>query len=118
MEVGQFSLLATLRRSGEMTQRGLAVGLGMDSSSLTRTLAILVRQGWIEKRVGSDRRSRVFSLTPAGADQFSRALPYWKRAQQRFLTAVGADQGAQLGELVNGAAAVLHGAARRQRSVR
>jgi DNA-binding MarR family transcriptional regulator len=108
MEVGQFSLLATLRHAGEMSQRQLAVGLGMDSSSLTRTLAILTRQGWIEKRVGADRRSRVFSITPDGSEQFMRALPHWRGAQQRFRDIVGEARGARLTELVNGAAADLH----------
>ncbi len=114
MEVGQFSLLATLRRSGDMTQRQLAVGLGMDSSSLTRTLAILIRQEWIEKRVGADRRSRVFSITAKGSEQFMRALPHWRLAQQRFAAIVGAERGGQLSELVNGAAAELHQSRRRR----
>lgn len=115
LEVGQFALLATLRRSGEMSQRQLAVGLGMDTSSLTRTLALLSRQGWISKQTGADRRSRVFRITAEGSEQFKRALPYWQRAQQAFSAVVGATRASQLSELVNSAAAELHRQARRRR---
>jgi DNA-binding MarR family transcriptional regulator len=115
LEVGQFALLATLRRSGDMTQRQLALGLGMDTSSLTRTLALLSRQGWISRQTGADRRSRVFSITAEGSAQFKRALPYWQRAQQAFSDVVGVTRASQLSELVNSAAAELHRQARRRR---
>ena len=91
MEVGQFGLLATIRRVPGISQAHIARGLGMDTTSLTRTLHVLLRHGWVEKAQGSDRRSRVFTITRAGEAQLLRARPYWKRAQERFASIVGAD---------------------------
>ncbi len=104
LEIGQFALLATLRRSKELTQHRLAVGLGMDTSSLTRTLALMVRRGWIEKGTGTDKRTRVFRATPAGLDQFQRAAPLWQRAQRRIADLLGETEAGTLTRLVNDAA--------------
>ena len=48
MEIGQFGLTATIARLGEATQGQLARGLAMDTTSLTRTLAVMLQRGWIE----------------------------------------------------------------------
>lgn len=63
--------------------------LAMDSTTLTRTLAIMRRQGWIGERRGQDRRERWLQLAPAGAAVLRRALPRWKRVQDRVRERVG-----------------------------
>ena len=55
--------------------------LALDSTTLTRTLAIMERQGWIARREGSDRREWRIQLSKAGKSRFERALPYWEKAQ-------------------------------------
>ena len=100
IEGGQFALLATIRRLPGISQAHIARGLGMDTTSLTRTLQLLLKHGWIEKAQGSDRRSRVFRITGAGEAQLLRARPYWQRAQERFASIVGADGVKALGEAV------------------
>jgi DNA-binding MarR family transcriptional regulator len=42
--------------------------------------------------VGSDRRSRLLTLTPNGKSALEKALPYWQVAQSRIVGAIGADQ--------------------------
>ena len=91
MEGGQFTLLATVRRAPGISHAHIASRLGMDTTSLTRTLDVLLKHGWIEKAQGSDRRSRVFTITRTGEAQFLQARPYWQRAQGRFASIVGAD---------------------------
>ena len=91
IEGGQFTLLATIRRVPGISQAQIARRLGMDTTSLTRTMDVLLKHGWIEKAQGSDRRSRVFTITRAGEGQLLRARPYWQRAQGRFASIVGAD---------------------------
>ena len=108
MEVGQFALLATIRRFPGISQAHIARGLGMDTTSLTRTLDVLLRHEWVEKGQGSDRRSRVFSITGAGEAQLMRARPYWQRAQERFASIVGADGVKGLIEAVEAAALALN----------
>src|ERR1700749_4963115 len=52
----QFTVLQALSLAGEVTQGDLGRILAMDSTTLTRTLTILSRHGWIAKRRGQDRR--------------------------------------------------------------
>jgi DNA-binding MarR family transcriptional regulator len=107
VEAGQFTLLATIRRVPGISQARIARRLGMDTTSLTRTLDVLLRHGWLQKAPGSDRRSRVFTITGAGEAQLQRARPYWQRAQQRFASIVGADGVKRLVDAVEAAAVAL-----------
>jgi DNA-binding MarR family transcriptional regulator len=61
----------------------------MDSTTLTRTLAIMIRHGWIAERRGHDRRERLVRLAPAGKARFRRALPIWQRVQSQLRTQWG-----------------------------
>src|SRR6266566_565570 len=63
IEITQFGLLTALAQAGEVNQKRLSAGFAMDSTTLTRTLALLRRQGWIQVKPGKDRRERVFRLT-------------------------------------------------------
>jgi DNA-binding MarR family transcriptional regulator len=63
--------------------------LAMDSTSLTRTLRIMRRQGWITERRGDDRRERWLRLTNAGDEQLRRALPVWDKVQMRLRRQLG-----------------------------
>jgi DNA-binding MarR family transcriptional regulator len=108
METGQFTLLATIRHVPGISQIYIARRLGMDTTSLTRTLDVLLKRGWVEKARGSDRRNRVFTITGAGEAQLLRARPYWQRAQERFASIVGADGIKGLVEAVEAAALALN----------
>jgi DNA-binding MarR family transcriptional regulator len=77
----QFTILQTLSIAGEITQGRMAQILAMDSTTLTRTLAIMERQGWIARREGEDRREWRIQLSKAGRSKFERALPHWEKAQ-------------------------------------
>lgn len=77
----QFTILQTLSLAGEITQGRMAEILAMDSTTLTRTLAIMERQGWIARREGEDRREWRIQLSKAGRSQFEQALPHWEKAQ-------------------------------------
>src|SRR4249920_4047982 len=59
----QLTILQVLSRTGESSQGRLGEMLAMDSTSLTRTLGIMRRQGWIAERRGNDRRERWLRLT-------------------------------------------------------
>src|SRR6267142_2033999 len=77
----QFTILQVLSRTGEVSQGELGRILAMDSTTLTRTLGIMSREGWIAERRGEDRRERLLRLAKAGRDQFNRALPHWEKVQ-------------------------------------
>jgi DNA-binding MarR family transcriptional regulator len=108
LEAGQFTLLATIRRVPGISQAQIARRLAMDTTSLTRTLAVLANNGWVEKTHGSDRRSRQFTITRAGEAQLVRARRHWQRAQQRFITIVGAEGAKALVEAIEAVAPPLN----------
>jgi DNA-binding MarR family transcriptional regulator len=85
----QFTLLSVLTGMGEMTQGRLAEALAMDSTTLTRTLALLHREGWIEVRPGDDRRQRRIRITPKGTRRLEQAMPRWSAIQARLKAALG-----------------------------
>lgn len=84
LRVTQFTLLQALARAGEVSQGTLGHILAMDSTTLTRTLAVLSGRGWVAKRAGTDGRERRLNLTRAGKAQLRRALPRWERVQARL----------------------------------
>jgi DNA-binding MarR family transcriptional regulator len=50
LRASQLTILQVLSLAGEMTQGGMGQFLAMDSPTLTRTLAIMSRHGWITRR--------------------------------------------------------------------
>lgn len=80
----QFAVLQALSFMGEVSQGSLGQVLAMDSTTLTRTLAIMRRHGWIAERRGNDRRERLLKLSKAGIDQLQRALPAWEAQQAQL----------------------------------
>ena len=90
IEITQFGLLVALGIVGEANQKTLSAGFAMDSTTLTRTLALLRKQGWIYVRPGKDRRERVYGLTAAGKGQIAAAQPHWQAAEDRLRKTLGA----------------------------
>jgi DNA-binding MarR family transcriptional regulator len=97
----QFTILQVLSVTGEITQRELGSILAMDSTTLTRTLAIMSRQGWITKRRGKDRREWRLQLAANGKAQLARSLPAWQKAQEDVKQRIGVEPWQQLMKLAN-----------------
>lgn len=85
----QFTFLQALAVAGEITQGRLAQMLVIDSTTLTRSLALLRRRGWIVSRPGPDRRERLWRLRPAGRRELEHIRPHWERAQRKLRLALG-----------------------------
>jgi len=88
----QFTVLQALSLAGEVSQGQLGEILAIDSTTLTRTLRIMGREGWIAERAGEDRRERWLRLSEVGEKLFIRALPAWQNVQARLRGRLG-DQG-------------------------
>jgi DNA-binding MarR family transcriptional regulator len=101
MGVGQFTLLQALSHAGEVPQRRLGEMLAIDSTTLTRTLFHLRKQGWIAVRAGADRRERLISVTAAGSRNIKLGLPHWERAQERLRRILGDRRWEELGDLMH-----------------
>ena len=100
----QFSLLVAVRMAGPVGVTRLAEFTVMDRTTLTRNLELLQKQGLIEVAVGTDRRSRIVTITAQGNAAIAQALPFWKKAQSHVVNSLGqerwADMLMDLGELV------------------
>lgn len=97
----QFTVLQVLSFAGELTQGELGRILAMDSTTLTRTLKIMNRHGWIGRRRGSDRREWRLRLSKAGEVQLRRALPRWEKVQTQLRLQFGEGQWDALTKLIN-----------------
>ena len=97
----QFTLLQALSLAGEVSQGTLGEILAIDSTTLTRTLAIMGRRGWIASRSGKDRRERWLSLSEAGKAEYKRALPHWEKVQRELCARLGNKQWNKLLKLTN-----------------
>lgn len=110
LRVTQFTMLQALSLAGEISQKELGSLLAMDSTTLTRTLGLLIDAGWIAERRGADRRQRRLRLSPAGRRRLDRATPLWQGVQARLEARFGARRWPQLfnlaTELLDGAASL------------
>src|SRR5437868_833342 len=78
LQISQFTLLQALHCAPGISQKQLAELLGIDSTTLTRTLAFLRRKGWLRSETGADRRELRLLLTAAGKHEYKKAVPYWQ----------------------------------------
>lgn len=103
----QFTILQVLTLTGEVPQGKLGEILAMDSTTLTRTLKIISRHGWIATRRGKDRRERWLRLSPSGEAEFRRARPRWARVQRQVRAQLGVKRWSNLMNLVNAVTAAV-----------
>jgi len=89
LRASQFTILQALSLAGEVSQGQLGQILAMDSTTLTRTLEIMRRHGWIAERPGRDRRERRLRLAKSGEIQLNRALPVWEKVQSHLQHELG-----------------------------
>jgi DNA-binding MarR family transcriptional regulator len=89
LRVTQFALLRHLVRGGEQRMRDLSASLGVDETTLNRSVRSLHDRGWIAIRTGADRRERMLSITDAGRAVLTDAEPLWSSAQRRMSDELG-----------------------------
>jgi DNA-binding MarR family transcriptional regulator len=97
----QFTILQALSTTGEVSQGKLGEILALDSTTLTRTLDIMIDHDWIVKRQGNDRRERYLRLSNAGTAELNRAVPYWERVQKDLRKQLGNKRWDKLLNLTN-----------------
>lgn len=71
----------------------LAHAMVLDRSALARNIQPLERDGYLSQtRDEADGRSRRVELTPAGRAKLAESNRLWRRAQERFEFAYGAER--------------------------
>src|SRR5438093_13472590 len=89
LRVTQFSILATIARSGEAHLRQLEAALAIDQTTLTRSLSLLQRDRVIERMPHPDGRIKAVRLTRKGRRVLNVARPLWANAQDKVLQELG-----------------------------
>jgi DNA-binding MarR family transcriptional regulator len=77
----QFSVLAALALGGSMPTGELAALLGLERTTLTRSVMLLERAGWVRTERSQDGRERPLALTASGRRKLESAYPSWRAAQ-------------------------------------
>ena len=90
LKSGQFSILATLSRQGTQTITELAERMGLERTSLSRTLRPLEKDGLIHITEEQEKRRRFVELTKQGRATYKKALPLWNEAQTQYKNQLGA----------------------------
>ena len=92
LTANQFSILIAAYNRDGLGMSKLAKILGMQRTTLTRNVAILVRSGFAGINPGRDRRERPVAITQKGKDTLKHALPLWQQAQEDLVALIGADK--------------------------
>ena len=85
----QFTVLHTLSESGPLSISSLANQMGLDRTSMSRTVTPLQKEGLITVSAEGWRRTREVAITPEGEQVLQQTIPLWNEAQAFFLQQMG-----------------------------
>jgi DNA-binding MarR family transcriptional regulator len=91
LTASQLTLLSAVTNRPDMRMVELADFLGLEPSTLSRSIAALVKKRWLRQTPSSDKRERFFELTDAGRDVVRVAFEKWREAQAEVNRIVGGD---------------------------
>ncbi|HWO97699.1 MAG TPA: MarR family transcriptional regulator [Bacillus sp. (in: firmicutes)] len=72
----QWSVIYVLKTRGSLTQTELCEYLAVEAPPMTRTIQRLVKQGYVRKISGEDKRTKLIQLT----DEALAEYPKWEKA--------------------------------------
>ncbi|HKV63510.1 MAG TPA: MarR family winged helix-turn-helix transcriptional regulator [Candidatus Acidoferrum sp.] len=85
----QFAILVGIAKKQPISMGALGDILGIDSTTLTRSLHLLKNEGLISISKRAKKRQRFLSMTTEGEKTLGRSVPAWRAAQERFVATVG-----------------------------
>lgn len=89
--VNQFSLLRNLERLDDASVSDLAHAMGLERSTLVRTLRPLFDCSLVEDRSAPGSRNRCLCLTAKGRKTLAKGGPLWDKAQRELEENLGED---------------------------
>jgi DNA-binding MarR family transcriptional regulator len=101
LEPGQFTILVGIRLTEPVPTALLAGHLGLDRTTFTRNLGLLLRDGLAAAQRGEDARQRLITLTAEGRRRLKAAIPRWEQAQQAAIAALGKENFSKLSEALS-----------------
>jgi DNA-binding MarR family transcriptional regulator len=91
LRVTQFAILAVLNE-GVQSMSGVASALGLDPTTLSRTLQPLQDDNLVIVKQGTDRRNREVLLSAAGRRKVTEAHTLWRAAHREAKRRFGAER--------------------------
>ena len=87
----QFAILTAVAKLQPVNITKLGEVLILDRTTLTRSLRLAKKDGWIEVSARSTLRQRFVTLTPKGVEALAAVLPVWRAMQGRFVAVLGSE---------------------------
>lgn len=89
LTASQFSMLIIIAKLGGASRSEIGRANFQDRTTLTRNLAPLLKEGWIEEVPTEGGRSRPVVISSAGKELLNAAGPDWREAQRKATRLVG-----------------------------
>jgi DNA-binding MarR family transcriptional regulator len=100
----QFAILVGIAKTQPVSMGKLADVLGLDRTTLTRSLRLLQKEKMITISRRAAMRQRFLELTPEGKKALARSLPLWRKVHEQFVSTVGAEYWTKLRSELEGLA--------------
>ncbi|MFC7050338.1 MarR family winged helix-turn-helix transcriptional regulator [Emcibacter nanhaiensis] len=105
----QVVILLELAHNGTMTLSQLADAMFMEKSSMSRMVKTLADRGYISIEYSGGKRYASYTLEPEGLEAIRNVVPYWMKAQQEFIDALGENDWKDIREALLAAAKTMAG---------
>lgn len=102
LRITQFSVMNAIKVFPPESIHQLAEILGMERTSLQRTVEKLIDKGLLKSEPTGNRRSLGLSLTPEGEKIYLEALECWEDAHKEFTSMVGEENWAKTSKQLQG----------------
>jgi DNA-binding MarR family transcriptional regulator len=96
MRSTQFAILVGIAKDQPVSIGVLANTLVMDSTTLTRSLRPLQKEGLVTLSDRAAMRQRFLKITAKGTRALASILPAWRKAQEQFVATVGPEHWVEL----------------------
>jgi DNA-binding MarR family transcriptional regulator len=100
LTAGQYSLLKNINRLKTCSVSDLAVYVGLERTTLVRSLKPLFKLGYIEDVSEKGRRSRQLKVTEAGQQILNQGELLWRKTQEEMEQKIGKEKLQQLLEIL------------------
>jgi DNA-binding MarR family transcriptional regulator len=105
VNIAQVNLLVSIGNFQPVPSGKLADALSMDISTLSRNVALMEREGWVDVLKADRGNGRVLRLTEVGAAKLDALKPAWSAAQKEAAALLGPDATRSIMEVVDDALA-------------
>jgi DNA-binding MarR family transcriptional regulator len=92
----QFAILVGIAKNQPVSMGALADVLVIDSTTLTRSLRLLQKEGLVAISSRAAMRQRFLTITAEGKRTLARSLPAWRAAHERFVATIGSEYWVEL----------------------